>query len=352
MIMNLLKSGILGSRRSFKFSILTTVPNETFTLPLLAGTHNFSVNWGDGSAENIVIAFNDVNRVHTYTAAGTYIISMNGTCTKFVFNDGGDKLKIKQLLDFVDMGFTTLNFYGCSNLTSIASSMKKLESLTTAEKMFKNNTSLTSIPAGIFDGCMGITNFGGAFYGCSGLTTIPADLFSHHTLVTTFESTFKNCINAQLNINIFYVPGAEGTRFLNMSVNFDNCFYRTSFSGVQGTAPDLWNCDFGTGTPTKTNCYAGAGNSLTSLSNYGDIPGKLLTINVSPVTDWAKGDIITGQTSGKTCIIVAKVTNTTYQVNSGVYTGWTSGEVIGVTGNNNKLVDQKSGAPTFSALWM
>jgi len=54
--------------------------------------------------------------------------------------------------------------------------------------------------------------------------------------------------------------------------NFQACFSRPSFTGTQGEAPELWECDFGSGTPTKTECYAGAGNSLTSLSNYGDIP--------------------------------------------------------------------------------
>lgn len=43
-------------------------------------------------------------------------------------------------------------------------------------------------------------------------------------------------------------------------------------TGTQGTAPELWNCSFGSGTPTKTACYGGVGNSGTSLDNYADIP--------------------------------------------------------------------------------
>jgi hypothetical protein len=311
---------------SFKFNIVTTGSNETFTLPLLSGTHNFTVNWGDGTADSTIITYNDINRIHTYASAGTYKISMWGTCTKFSFNNAGDRLKIRQLLDFVDMGFTILNFCGCENLTSIASSMRKLKSLTTAVEMFRNCYALTSIPSGIFDGSTGITSFYYTFQDCRGLTSIPSDLFRYNTAVTNFGSTFINCIyitsipsdlfryntavtdfnyifngctrmasipsdlfrynttvtdfsnsfgncpKLQLNSSIFYAVGEEGTRFLNKSVNFSFCFFRTSFTGTQGTAPDLWNCNFGTGTPTRTACYGGLGNSITSLTNYNDIP--------------------------------------------------------------------------------
>lgn len=64
------------------------------------------------------------------------------------------------------------------------------------------------------------------------------------------------------------LTGEESTRFLNKTIDFTDCFARGAFTGTQGTAPALWDCDFGTGTPTKTGCYGGAGNSLTSLDNY------------------------------------------------------------------------------------
>jgi hypothetical protein len=59
---------------------------------------------------------------------------------------------------------------------------------------------------------------------------------------------------------------------LNKTISLNSCFARSSFSGTQGEAPKLWDCDFGTGTVTKTDCFDGAGNSTTSLSNYADIP--------------------------------------------------------------------------------
>jgi hypothetical protein len=392
---------------SFQFSITSVGSNDTFTLPLInGGTFNFVASWGDGTPDSTITAYN-VNNTHVYATAGNYIITLKGICTQFAFNNAGSCTRVKQLLAFAgDMGFTVLNFYGCTNLTDITSTMSNLKSLTTANNMFNTCTALTSIPAGIFDGCAGILIFNSTFIGCSTLTTIPSNLFKSSTLATDFQGTFRacthltslpidlfryntlvtsfsnlclgctllasipvdlfryntlvtsfgsafrgctvlasipvdlfrynlavttftyafyqctsltslpvdlfrynlavttfdnvfrgctalasipvdlfryntlatnfnmtlnGCINAQLNINIFYATGGSGTRFLNQSVNFGNCFYRDSFTGVQGTAPDLWNCNFGTGTPTKAGCFGGAGNSLTSLTNYASI---------------------------------------------------------------------------------
>jgi len=69
---------------------------------------------------------------------------------------------------------------------------------------------------------------------------------------------------------MFFADGEEGTRFLNIDVSFYFCFYRTSFTGTQGEAPKMWDCTFN-GTINSSYCYAGSGNSITSLSNYGDI---------------------------------------------------------------------------------
>ena len=314
-----------SAKKSFKFSVETTGSDETFTLPLLSGTHDFLVNWGDGSAISTVTSYDDANRIHTYTSPGTYVISMWGTCTHFAFNNVGDKLKLKQLLDFVDMGFISLDFSGCSNLISISNNMQRLKTLTSIEGMFTACSSLTTIPVDIFKGltnlttcrysfqsCTGlisipenlfkynilVTDFGTTFYNCTGLTTIPEGLFKYNTAATSFWATFadcntlatlpsnlfkynvlatdfhqlcQGCVKLQLNENIFWGVGERDTRFHDQSINFDKCFQRFSFSGTQGIAPDLWNCDFGIGTPTTTDCFDGVGNSLTSISNYNDI---------------------------------------------------------------------------------
>jgi len=74
---------------------------------------------------------------------------------------------------------------------------------------------------------------------------------------------------------------------------------------------------------------------------------EVITLDVAPAVDWAAGDVITGQTSTKTSVCVVKLTTLTYLVRS--RTGnYTLGEVVGVTGNNDKLADQGAAHPTFA----
>ena len=377
--LSLFEWGVWQQGKPFIFQI-TVGAGGSFTLPLtnIAPGHNFKVFWGDGTS-NEITAYNDPDRVHTYTDAGSYSIRIQGTCSGFQFNSAGSKLLITKIISWGGVGFKRLNFYGCTNLTYLPSERGKLNSVIVFEDCFRN-TGITSIPTGIFDsnivattfaqcfyGCTGITsiptdlfkyntavtsfnycfygctnltsiptdlfryntgvltfvytfyncdslttlpndifryntsvtNFSNCFYQCSSLTTLPADmfkynvsvtnfaavfstcavlatvstdLFRYNTLALTFTAAFLQCPKMQQHATIFYAAGEQATRFLNQSVNFSDCFNRTSFTGTQGVAPDLWNCNFGTGTPAKGSCWAGAGNSLTSLSNYADIP--------------------------------------------------------------------------------
>ena len=170
-------------------------------------------------------------------------------------------------------------FYNCSSLTSIPTDLFRYNTLVSISgfyQTFYGCSSLTSIPTDLFrhNTLVSTSGFFGTFYGCTNLTSIPADLFRYNVNVSTngFYQTFYDCTKLQLNKWIFFASGEEGTRFLNKVSTFYRCFYRTSFTGTQGEAPELWNCDFGTETPTKTGCFEGSGNSLTSLSNYNDIP--------------------------------------------------------------------------------
>jgi len=122
------------------------------------------------------------------------------------------------------------------------------------------------------DNCTLISTLVYTWYGCTAFTSIPSGLLDNCTALSNLLYTWDGCVKAQLSPWIFYNDGAQNTRFLNKNVNFSSCFNRSSFSGTIGQAPDLWNCDFGTGTATKTNCFAGSGNSLTSLINYNNIP--------------------------------------------------------------------------------
>ena len=304
--------------------------------PTFTANYNFTVDWGDGSSIDTVTTYNGGSHTYadggTYyiTMAGT----CNAFNCAGGYQHAVMQAYLTSIEDIVDLGFTNelngrTNFTGCTNLTHVAKSFNRLRHLVSYHNMFEDCTSLATIPDGMFDGsivsgsgndflgvfsgCTSLASipanlfdlqttaveftamFSGCtalttvptdifryctsaqvmdimFYGCSSLTTVPTNLFKYNTACTDFNTTFMNCTKLQQNANIFYANGEQSTRFLNKTVDFTQCFYISTFSGSQGTAPDLWDCSFGTGTPTKSFCWGGAGNSATNLSNYASIP--------------------------------------------------------------------------------
>ncbi len=67
------------------------------------------------------------------------------------------------------------------------------------------------------------------------------------------------------------VFGPLETRFVDRVSSFQEFFQITSaFTGEKGTAPALWDADFGTETPVTADAFTG--HSLDSLTNWEDIP--------------------------------------------------------------------------------
>lgn len=276
----------------------------SFTLPLRSGyTYNMAVDWGDGSDPSTVTAYDDAAATHTYDTDGTYQISITGTCGAWYINNKSTiRLKITKVISWGNVSFSKYGllsaFYGCSNLIEIPQSpITGATSVTTLESTFEGTGIVTissdmfslmpiavsflatfryskikTAPQTLFDTQTNSTLFGSCFYGTpienigDGLFRLQSDSY------VNYSGTFNECPKLKINPYLFYLEGEQTTRFAGKSANFTNLFYRTSFTGTeQGTAPDLWNCTFGS-TPTKTNAFAGSGNSNVSLSNYDDIP--------------------------------------------------------------------------------
>ena len=306
--------GIVAGQKQIGFVTRWTVAGDatarTITLPLVntrtegALAYNFTVNWGDGSALSTVTTYNSANAVHTYASNGTYNVEIKGTCEGWSFNNAGDKLKIVAVVNWGTVGghngwkYLKGGFYGCTNLTSLGVG------------------SILASGTGILTDGFYIT-----FYGCTSLTSIPVDLFRYNTAVSTsgFNQTFAVCTKLQVLSNTFYEPGEEATRFLNRVSDFTSAFSRTSFSGTQGVAPNLWTCDF----------------------------GETITLSLAPASDWVGGDTITGQTSGATAVVVAKVSALVYKIKQHFGT-FSLGEIVGVTGTPTKLAQQGGANPTFA----
>jgi hypothetical protein len=171
-------------------------------------------------------------------------------------------------------------FYNCTSLTTIPTDLFRYNTAVSTygfRETFSNCTSLTSIPTDLFRYNTAVSAYGfyQTFYGCVSIETVPEYLFRYNTAVSTsgFYRTFYRCNKAKFNKWIFYASGETSTRFLNRESNFRECFYTTCYIGAeQGEAPDLWNCDFGTGALTSSGCFGGVGNNIPSLSNYKEIP--------------------------------------------------------------------------------
>jgi hypothetical protein len=94
--------------------------------------------------------------------------------------------------------------------------------------------------------------------------------------------------------------------------------------------------------------------SVFDVQDYGAVADGdygILTLDVAPVTDWEVDDIITGQSSGVTCVVVSKTSSLVYRVKyyTGLIIHYTLGETVGVTGDANKLADQGAANPVFTS---
>lgn len=175
------------------------------------------------------------------------------------------------------------------------------------EDLFKYNTNAISfnstfinrwfnnftLPVNLFRYNTNVTSFNSTFYFCISYI-IPTDMFKYNTEVTTFRQCFgeswltgilrppaglfkyntkcldfygvfeySNCVD---NLYIFCDLGQESTRFLNQNIDFR----RFNFDGryMSGYLPELWNYNYGTGTPITTNCFT----NCNGASNFGSVP--------------------------------------------------------------------------------
>jgi hypothetical protein len=275
---------------SFKFSIDTSLgTGTTFALPLPIGSI-YDLWWtpGDGAPSRHVTAYNDANATYDYGVAFSGQITITGKCGGFFFNNGGDKLKVKSVDNWGDVGFDRLDgaFYGCTNLISLPVGRGIVSStVSTATNMFRS-TGFSSIPAGLFDEMPNITGANTIFF-LSQITSIPDELFRYNPLITTFSQTFGRCPNSiTLGEDIFYYNAlATGyaltfercvnivlpTRIFNLSnlsivTNFSSFMQATSIANSgTGSIQDVWNYAL---SASSVNAFI----NQTGFTNYASIP--------------------------------------------------------------------------------
>lgn len=260
----------------FQAEVTTTSASESVTLPFVTGyTYNCTVDWGDGSPPVSVTAWDDVDATHVYATANSYTIEITGACPAWsVNNTHSSKLKWTARVyggDYVDFdGWQYIygKWYGCTNLSSLGTGPILSNGVTSIYRAFQS-ISATTIPGDLFVNCVDVTNAFALFASCSNIENIPNGLLKPLTLCTDYQYCFYNNINADINQYIFYDDGEQSTRFLNQNVNFYRCF-RTTSTGGYGYVPDLWECDFGSGSASHGEWISG--QSPATLANWYEIP--------------------------------------------------------------------------------
>jgi len=141
--------------------------NNQVRLPLIStGTYNFWVDWGDGTTENIKV-WDQAEVTHTYSRAGSYLITIKGRVDGWNFNNSGDRLKLLDVKTWGNLKIigTGGYFYGCSNMKVTA-----LDTFNTA----------------------GCTNFNNFFNGCTNLTSFDGLNYINTTSVISMDSMFRS----------------------------------------------------------------------------------------------------------------------------------------------------------------
>lgn len=214
--------------------------NTQFMMPLVSsGTYNATVNWGDGSSDTIT-SYNQEEVTHTYSSAGQYEISIEGTLQGWQFNNAGDRLK---MLDIKQWGVLDLStsaaFYGCTNLDASATDAPTV-STTTMYSTFRACTN--------FNGAVGnwdistVTRLDNCFQDCS---TFNKSINSWDVSnVTTFLSMFRNANSFDQDLNTWDTSNVE--RMDNMfrsCTQFNGDIYSWDTSTVENMQYMFYDCD-------------------------------------------------------------------------------------------------------------
>ena len=300
-------------------SQLTSIPVDLFRYNPAVSVQGFAGTFS--GCESLISIPVDLFRYNILVSALGFMSVFSG-CTSLI----SIPIDLFRYNPAVSVQGFTYAFSNCASLMTIPADLFRYNTAVSAQaflSVFYGCTSLISLPVDLFRYNIAVSSqgFTYAFYGCTSLISVPVDFFRYNTAVTSqgFYQTFYGCPKLQLNANIFFEPGEETTRFFNVQSDFTSCFQQTSFSGIQGIAPQLWMCNF----------------------------GETITLSTAPAADWSPGDIIVGQTSGSTAVVVSKVSSLVYQIYQH-FGFFTLGETIVVPGIPSKTVVEDGAHPIFT----
>jgi surface protein len=123
----------------------TTLPgtsgNNQITIPTRSGyVYNYTIDWGDSTIQNITT---HTPPTHTYSSPGIYVIQITGDFPSFYFNNGGDRQKLLDVLEWGNISWQALDnaFFGASNMNITATDAPDLSNVTNMANMFRGASS-------------------------------------------------------------------------------------------------------------------------------------------------------------------------------------------------------------------
>ena len=183
------------------------------------GVYDCTVDWGDGNSD-VITSWNDPAWTHTYSVAGTYLITISGTSFTYPYFFGGDDTKVLNVSKWglTNYGTTGANsFNGCSNLTLSSSDIPDTSSVTGTQSTWRDCSSLTEFP--LID-TSSVTNMNLTWYGCSSLISFP---LINTSSATSISSTWRDCTS------LTSVPLIDTSSVTGMNNAWQNCSSLTSF---------------------------------------------------------------------------------------------------------------------------
>jgi surface protein len=283
-------SNIITVDNPFISTFRTTGPSETVTLPYeVAGTYSGTIDWGDATTSTNSYA----NRAHVYLIASDYVITVTGVTTGFKFGGGGDRIKIRNIINWgtLKLGNGGAYFNGCTNLTlTTVNGILNLTGTTTMNQMFRSCSALTTVNNMNSWNTSAVTNMSSCFLSTS---LFNSNISSWNTgAVTTMGSMFESANSFNQNIG-----GWNTGAVTNMSL----LFYGTPFNQNIGS----WNVanvtNFAGFMATKTTANFSTAN-LDAIYNgwsaSGVKPNITISFNIAKFTN-------AGGLAGKTILLGA-----------------------------------------------
>ncbi|MGL5979796.1 MAG: fimbrillin family protein [Phocaeicola sp.] len=234
-----------GGKMSFKVVPGGSPYRLPFTYSGKTGPYRLSVDWGDGSALQLIESGTSLSKGinHTYPSGSTteYLITITSSEADFTkvqipeIKSGSCKQIVSIETPLLNTGATSFReaFIMCENLKSLPSELFKYNTAVTGfESVFAECYSLKEIPSDIFKYNIAATDFEYAFSWCFSLEEIPSDLFEQNIAATSFQFTFTDCEN------LAYIPPGL-FRNNKLAVNF----YQTFANCVKAKVSRYIFCD-------------------------------------------------------------------------------------------------------------